>query len=175
MQSDRSKKNRFQNLKLFNLSITPPPLKKTHTHPHFIHTPRTALHSQHPKTTNTTPYHTTYTQTKKQTHTNTHHVHKHVQAQTHHVLTHKHLHTQTHMYIPGMILHSPILSGIRVLTASRLLACWDIYPNIDRIKDVKCYVFIIHGIVRKYYTELSNILKSCSNSNNNNHFDNDST
>lgn len=32
--------------------------------------------------------------------------------------------------IAGLILHSPILSGVRVLTDSRLLACWDIYPNI---------------------------------------------
>jgi hypothetical protein len=48
----------------------------------------------------------------------------------------------------GLILHSPIMSGIRVLTASRLLSCWDIYPNIERIKSVQCPVFIIHGMVR---------------------------
>ena len=40
------------------------------------------------------------------------------------------------------------MSGIRVLTASRLLSCWDIFPNIDRIRHVKCPVFVIHGMVR---------------------------
>ena len=39
--------------------------------------------------------------------------------------------------ICGMVLHSPIMSGMRVLTPSRALACLDIYPNIDRIKKVK--------------------------------------
>lgn len=47
--------------------------------------------------------------------------------------------------VAGVILHSPIMSGVRVLTASRLLCLCDIYPNIDRIKKVKCPVFIIHG------------------------------
>merc|ERR1712176_985548 len=47
--------------------------------------------------------------------------------------------------IGGMILHSPFTSGMRVLTPSRFLACLDIYPNIDRIKNVNCPVFIIHG------------------------------
>lgn len=28
---------------------------------------------------------------------------------------------------------------------NRLLACLDIYPNIDRIKKVKCPVMVIHG------------------------------
>lgn len=47
----------------------------------------------------------------------------------------------------GVILHSPILSGVRVLTTSRLLACCDIFPNIDRIKRIRCPIFIIHGMV----------------------------
>jgi len=46
----------------------------------------------------------------------------------------------------GIILHSPFLSGMRVLTPNRALACLDIYPNIDRIKRVKCPVYIIHGL-----------------------------
>jgi len=48
--------------------------------------------------------------------------------------------------VGGLILHSPFTSGMRVLTPSRALACLDIYPNIDRIKRVKCPVFIIHGV-----------------------------
>ena len=47
--------------------------------------------------------------------------------------------------VGGLILHSPFTSGMRVLTPSRALACLDIFPNIDRIKKVKCPVFIIHG------------------------------
>jgi abhydrolase domain-containing protein 17 len=49
--------------------------------------------------------------------------------------------------VAGVILHSAILSGVRVLTSSRLLACCDIFPNIDRIKRIRCPVFIIHGMV----------------------------
>lgn len=45
----------------------------------------------------------------------------------------------------GMVLHSPFMSGMRVLTPSRALACLDIFPNIDRIRKVKCPVFVIHG------------------------------
>jgi len=47
--------------------------------------------------------------------------------------------------VGGLILHSPFTSGMRVLTPSRALACLDIFPNIDRIKKVKCPVMIIHG------------------------------
>lgn len=47
--------------------------------------------------------------------------------------------------VGGLVLHSPFTSGMRVLTPSRALACLDIFPNIDRIKKVKCKVFIIHG------------------------------
>lgn len=48
--------------------------------------------------------------------------------------------------IRGMILHSPIMSGIRVLMNNRgPLACCDIYPNINRIRKVRAPVLIIHG------------------------------
>ena len=47
--------------------------------------------------------------------------------------------------VGGLVLHSPFTSGMRVLTPSRALACLDIFPNIDRIKNVSCPVFIIHG------------------------------
>ena len=47
--------------------------------------------------------------------------------------------------VAGLILHSPILSGIRVLTPSRALWCFDIFPNIDFIKKVRCKTFVIHG------------------------------
>ena len=40
----------------------------------------------------------------------------------------------------ALILHSPLLSGIRVMTMKRsCLACCDVFPNIDRIKH-KCNV-----------------------------------
>lgn len=47
--------------------------------------------------------------------------------------------------VGGLVLHSPFMSGMRVLTPSRALACLDIFPNIDRIRKVHCPVFIIHG------------------------------
>jgi len=49
--------------------------------------------------------------------------------------------------VGGLILHSPIMSGMRVLTSSRALSCLDIYPNIDRMKKVHCPVMVIHGVM----------------------------
>jgi len=48
--------------------------------------------------------------------------------------------------VAGIIIHSGILSGLRVITTSRLFCACDIFPNIDRIANVKCPVFIIHGL-----------------------------
>lgn len=45
----------------------------------------------------------------------------------------------------GVVLHSPILSGMRVLTESRALACLDIYPNVDRASRLTCPVMVMHG------------------------------
>ncbi|CAK4620478.1 hypothetical protein LEN26_016305 [Aphanomyces euteiches] len=47
--------------------------------------------------------------------------------------------------IRGLIVHSGLLSGMRVLTSSRMLACLDIYPNVERIRLVQCPTLIIHG------------------------------
>lgn len=47
--------------------------------------------------------------------------------------------------VAGLILHSPIMSGLRVLTDDRFLWCCDIYPNINRIEFVSSPVMIIHG------------------------------
>jgi pimeloyl-ACP methyl ester carboxylesterase len=49
--------------------------------------------------------------------------------------------------VGGLILHSAFLSGMRVLTPNRALACLDIFPNLTRIKKVNCPVFIIHGML----------------------------
>lgn len=56
-----------------------------------------------------------------------------------------HLIAKREAAVGGLILHSPFTSGMRVLTPSRLLACLDIYPNIDRICKVQCPVLVIHG------------------------------
>eukprot|EP01026_Neomeris_dumetosa_P018357 TRINITY_DN17182_c1_g1_i5.p2 TRINITY_DN17182_c1_g1~~TRINITY_DN17182_c1_g1_i5.p2 ORF type:complete len:299 (-),score=19.15 TRINITY_DN17182_c1_g1_i5:194-1090(-) len=47
----------------------------------------------------------------------------------------------------GMVLHAPLLSGLRVLfpTASCWPSVWDVYPNQNLIKKVNCPVQIIHG------------------------------
>ena len=47
----------------------------------------------------------------------------------------------------GLVLHSTFMSGMRVLTANRALACLDIFPNINRIPNVSCPVMIIHGMM----------------------------
>lgn len=39
------------------------------------------------------------------------------------------------------------MSGMRVLTPSRALACLDIFPNINRIKKVQSPVMVIHGML----------------------------
>jgi len=51
--------------------------------------------------------------------------------------------------VGGLILHSPFMSGMRVLTPSRALACLDIFPNITRITKVRCPTMIIHGMKDK--------------------------
>jgi pimeloyl-ACP methyl ester carboxylesterase len=50
--------------------------------------------------------------------------------------------------IAGIVLHSPIMSGLRVITDSRMLACFDIFPNLKRIRRIKAPLFVIHGKVR---------------------------
>ena len=48
--------------------------------------------------------------------------------------------------VGGAVLHAGIMSGMRVLTASRALGCLDIYPNTDRVRRVGCPVFVMHGL-----------------------------
>ncbi|KAF0748916.1 hypothetical protein AaE_007201, partial [Aphanomyces astaci] len=48
--------------------------------------------------------------------------------------------------VRGLIVHSGLLSGMRVLTPNRCLACLDVYPNVDRIQHVRCRTLIIHGV-----------------------------
>ncbi|XVF52041.1 hypothetical protein PTKIN_Ptkin04bG0233300 [Pterospermum kingtungense] len=45
----------------------------------------------------------------------------------------------------GVVLHSGILSGLRVLCHVKFTFCFDIYPNINKIQKVKCPVLVIHG------------------------------
>ncbi|RDX68782.1 Protein ABHD17C [Mucuna pruriens] len=45
----------------------------------------------------------------------------------------------------GVVLHSGILSGLRVLCHVNFRFCFDIYKNINKIKKVKCPVLVIHG------------------------------
>ncbi len=64
--------------------------------------------------------------------------------------------------VGGLILHSAILSGLRVLTENRgIFACCDIFPNINAITRVRCPVFIIHGEVpslRKSFAVLNSFI-----------------
>ncbi|KAK1307377.1 hypothetical protein QJS10_CPA10g01213 [Acorus calamus] len=45
----------------------------------------------------------------------------------------------------GVVLHSAILSGLRVLCRVKVTFCFDIYKNINKIQKVKCPVLVIHG------------------------------
>ncbi|KAL9226528.1 hypothetical protein vseg_002332 [Gypsophila vaccaria] len=45
----------------------------------------------------------------------------------------------------GVVLHSPILSGVRVLYPTKRSYWFDIYKNVDKIGQVNCPVLVIHG------------------------------
>ncbi|XP_019181970.1 PREDICTED: protein ABHD17B-like [Ipomoea nil] len=45
----------------------------------------------------------------------------------------------------GVVLHSAILSGIRVLYPVKMTLWFDIFKNIDKIREVNCPVLVIHG------------------------------
>lgn len=45
----------------------------------------------------------------------------------------------------GVVLHSAILSGIRVLYPVKVTLWFDIFKNIDKIRHVTCPVLVIHG------------------------------
>ncbi|KZV13677.1 alpha/beta hydrolase domain-containing protein 17B, partial [Dorcoceras hygrometricum] len=45
----------------------------------------------------------------------------------------------------AVVLHSPILSGVRVMYPVKRTYWFDIYKNIDKIPLVNCPVLIIHG------------------------------
>ncbi|CAN1318445.1 Alpha/beta hydrolase domain-containing protein 17B [Linum perenne] len=45
----------------------------------------------------------------------------------------------------GVVLHSAILSGIRVLYPVKMTLWFDIFKNIDKIRHVNCPVLVIHG------------------------------
>ncbi|XP_024975278.1 alpha/beta hydrolase domain-containing protein 17C-like [Cynara cardunculus var. scolymus] len=45
----------------------------------------------------------------------------------------------------GVVLHSPILSGLRVLYPVKRTYWFDIYKNIEKIGSVNCPVLVIHG------------------------------
>ncbi|CAM8912645.1 unnamed protein product [Rhodiola kirilowii] len=48
-------------------------------------------------------------------------------------------------HLKAIVLHSPILSGLRVMYPVNNTFWFDIYKNIDKIKYVKCPVLVIHG------------------------------
>ncbi|KAL7467176.1 hypothetical protein ACHAXS_007424 [Conticribra weissflogii] len=67
----------------------------------------------------------------------------------------------------GVVLHSPFLSVIRVVLDVGFTTIGDLFPNVDRVKDVSCPVYVIHGtddeIVPFYHGEsLFNLLPDSS-------------
>ncbi|XP_019441331.1 PREDICTED: protein ABHD17B-like isoform X2 [Lupinus angustifolius] len=55
-----------------------------------------------------------------------------------------HLASKLHK-LRGVVLHSAILSGLRVLYPVKMTFWFDIFKNIDKIRFVSCPVFVIHG------------------------------
>lgn len=59
--------------------------------------------------------------------------------------------------VAGVILHSPIMSALRVVFNLRFTLPFDKFPNIDRMPNIDCPVFVIHGrrdeIVPFYHAE----------------------
>lgn len=45
----------------------------------------------------------------------------------------------------GVMLQSPLASAFRVAFNFRFTLLGDLFPNIDRVKNIACPVFIIHG------------------------------
>ncbi|KAE9553139.1 hypothetical protein FO519_003656 [Halicephalobus sp. NKZ332] len=51
-----------------------------------------------------------------------------------------------HPNIAGLILHSPLMSGMRVaFPGTTRTYCWDAFPSIDKIPRVLCPTLVIHG------------------------------
>lgn len=59
--------------------------------------------------------------------------------------------------VAGVILHSPLMSVLRVVFRLRFTLPFDKFPNINRVKNINCPIFIIHGkrdeIVPFYHAE----------------------
>ena len=47
--------------------------------------------------------------------------------------------------VAGVVLHSPLMSALRVIFNLRFTLPFDKFPNIDRVGQVECPLFIIHG------------------------------
>jgi pimeloyl-ACP methyl ester carboxylesterase len=47
--------------------------------------------------------------------------------------------------VAGLILHSPLMSALRVVLNLRWTLPFDKFPNIDRVPNINCPIFIIHG------------------------------
>ncbi|PNX93077.1 hypothetical protein L195_g016226 [Trifolium pratense] len=59
----------------------------------------------------------------------------------------------------GVVLHSPILSGLRVLYPVKRTYWFDIYKNIDKIGLVKCPVLVIHLSVNSVFGNPLDLVK----------------
>lgn len=58
------------------------------------------------------------------------------------------LHLASHLQrLRAVVLHSAILSGIRVLYPVKITFWFDIFKNIDKIQNVNCPVLVIHGTI----------------------------
>ena len=48
--------------------------------------------------------------------------------------------------LSGVVIHSGLMSGLRVIRNVKNTSWFDIYPNVDIVKSVNAPLFVIHGI-----------------------------
>lgn len=73
------------------------------------------------------------------------------------------IHLATRTAVRAMVLQSPLLSIYRVRLHSHFTLPGDMFPNVDKIGDVKCPTYIVHGtkdeIIPHYHAE--DLVKNC--------------
>ena len=69
-------------------------------------------------------------------------------------------------HVAGVMLHAPLMSILRVIFANlRWTLPFDKFPNIDRIKNFDCPVYIVHGLRDEivHVTHGQRLWEACAN------------
>lgn len=73
------------------------------------------------------------------------------------------IHLATRTAVRAMVLQSPLLSIYRVAFSSSFTLPGDMFPNVDRIGQVKCPVYIVHGTNDEVisYSHAEDLVRNC--------------